>query len=107
MPSADKSSTSKVLHVFEGHPSFYCSNCSAVIASISHYMRARAPSELYGLYLGFEGRTYQQIILWARWARIVRSVVYMVSHERLISLGSLMHSAVNVRMGSKEDRPLL
>ena len=37
MPSADKSSTSKVLHVFEGHPSFYCSNCSAVIASISHF----------------------------------------------------------------------
>ena len=36
MPSSDKSSTSKVLHVFEGHPSFYCSNCSAVIASISH-----------------------------------------------------------------------
>ena len=36
MPSSDKSSTSKVLHVFEGLPSFYCSNCSAVIASISH-----------------------------------------------------------------------
>jgi hypothetical protein len=37
MPSSEKSSTSKVLHVFEGHPSFYCSNCSAVIASISHF----------------------------------------------------------------------
>lgn len=37
MSSADKSSTSKVQHVFEGRPSFYCSNCSAVIASISPF----------------------------------------------------------------------
>ncbi|KAI0272012.1 yippee zinc-binding/DNA-binding /Mis18, centromere assembly-domain-containing protein [Russula aff. rugulosa BPL654] len=69
MPSADKSSTSKVLHVFEGHPSFYCSNCSAVIA-----LKDELISKSFS---GRDGRGY------------------------------LMHSAVNVRMGNKEDRPLL
>jgi len=69
MPSADKSSTSKVLHVFEGHPSFYCSNCSAVIA-----LKDELISKSFS---GRDGRGY------------------------------LMHSAVNVRMGGKEDRPLL
>jgi hypothetical protein len=60
-----------------------------------------------GLSLGFEGRAYQQIILRAGWAWIVRSMLRAVSHENSTSFGSLMHSAVNVRMGSKEDRPLL
>ena len=62
-----------------------------------------------GFYLGFEGRAYQQIILRPGWAWIVRSIHdYTASHDRLTSsFGSLMHSAVNVRMGSKEDRPLL
>jgi len=69
MPSADKSSTSKVLHVFEGHPSFYCSNCSAVIA-----LKDELISKSFS---GRDGRGY------------------------------LMHSAVNIRMGSKEERPLL
>lgn len=119
MSSIDKSSTSKVLHVFEGHPSFYCSNCSAVIASISHlrpgpHLKRYPPFYLcphLDLHLGFEGRAYQQIILWARWARIVRSQVCCMTPSlgRLttLSLNSLMHSAVNVRLGSKEDRPLL
>jgi len=69
MTSTDKSSTSKVLHVFEGHPSFYCSNCSAVIA-----LKDELISKSFS---GRDGRGY------------------------------LMHSAVNVRMGNKEDRPLL
>ncbi|KAI0305622.1 hypothetical protein B0F90DRAFT_1699521 [Multifurca ochricompacta] len=80
------SSASRVVHVFEGHPSFYCSNCSAVIASVFHIS---LPSQI---------------------RRLIPSA-YAV-HNRgsrltLLSCGSLMHSAVNVRMGSKEDRPLL
>ena len=34
MSSAEKQSPSKVAHVYEGHPSFCCSNCSAVIVRI-------------------------------------------------------------------------
>ncbi|KAH8979128.1 yippee-domain-containing protein [Lactarius akahatsu] len=56
-------------HVFEGHPSFCCSNCSAVIA-----LKDELISKSFS---GRDGRGY------------------------------LMHSAVNVRMGNKEDRPLL
>ncbi len=32
---------------------------------------------------------------------------YAVSQKKLTPFGSLMHSAVNIRMGNKEDRPLL
>jgi len=69
MPSADKSSTPKVLHVFEGHAKFCCSNCSAVIA-----LKDELISKSFS---GRDGRGY------------------------------LMHSAVNIRLGNKEDRPLL
>ncbi|KAF8274577.1 yippee zinc-binding/DNA-binding /Mis18, centromere assembly-domain-containing protein [Lactarius quietus] len=69
MSSVEKQSTSKVAHVFEGHPSFCCSNCSAVIA-----LKDELISKSFS---GRDGRGY------------------------------LMHSAVNLRMGNKEDRPLL
>ncbi|KAI9463675.1 yippee zinc-binding/DNA-binding /Mis18, centromere assembly-domain-containing protein [Lactarius psammicola] len=69
MSSTEKHSPSKVAHVFEGHPSFSCSNCSAVIA-----LKDELISKSFS---GRDGRGY------------------------------LMHSAVNLRMGNKEDRPLL
>ncbi|KAI0063544.1 yippee-domain-containing protein [Artomyces pyxidatus] len=69
MASVDSNAQSRVVHMYDGRPTFSCANCSAVIA-----LQDELISKSFS---GRDGRGY------------------------------LMHSSVNVRMGNKEDRPLL
>ncbi|KAH7923146.1 yippee-domain-containing protein [Leucogyrophana mollusca] len=66
-PTAD--TQSQVIATYHGHPTYICSQCSAVIA-----LQDELISKSFS---GRDGR------------------------------GFLMHSAVNVKLGKKEDRPLL
>ncbi|KAL1682791.1 hypothetical protein EV122DRAFT_287049 [Schizophyllum commune] len=77
-----RTTTNESALVYEGKPVYSCSNCSAVIVSLlaPFFQRADAwlnPRDAPKTFSGREGR------------------------------GFLAHSATNVRLGQKEDRPLM
>jgi hypothetical protein len=90
---------------FINKPRFCCVTCSAVIVSA-------VPMSLGGVgynsrNTGVARRAGQQVVQWKGRQRFVGSSLYtlLILHACLIS--SLLHSAVNVRIGTREDRQLL
>ena len=102
-PTAD--TTSQVISTYHGHPKFICSHCAAVIVGHS-YPLGLDSTVTSSILPVVAGRAHKQIVLreirpWLVSVRVFCLPAYITTEN------SLMHSAVNVKLGKKEDRPLL
>lgn len=90
---------------FLNKPRFCCVACSAVIVS------SKQPSlvqlQLVSRNKGVARRNGQQVVQWKGRQGFVSRSLYTLLVFRTCLISSLLHSAVNVRIGTREDRQLL
>jgi hypothetical protein len=108
MPSPNSDTRAQVVVAYQGHQVFVCAQCATVIVRVAFIGPVFELIVAVVLQLtGTPGRADQQGIFRPRWARIV-SILVLIVAPRDSNMGySLMQSATNIKLASKEERALL